>query len=241
MSEQVIYPGRDLEAMSFAVNYHRWILEIFSPYLGDHLAEIGAGTGAFSELLLERRAASLSVVEPSTAMYQMLKGHIERIETPTKVKTYNALFSNVADEIKQQQQPDSIIYVNVMEHIQDDMAELDAVWRTLERGGRLFLFVPAIPGLYGAFDREVGHFRRYMKAELEEKCRRAGFKVLQSTYFDLIGVVPWWVKYCLFNSSTLEAGAVKLYDKYVVCIAKAIESVFKPPIGKNVLLVAEKT
>ena len=64
MSETVTYVGKDLESMSFAENYHRWILEIFRPYLGRRIVEVGAGTGAMSELLLEGEIESLGLVEP---------------------------------------------------------------------------------------------------------------------------------------------------------------------------------
>ena len=80
MSEKHGYAGKDLEAMSFAVNYHRWILSIFEPHLGKRVVEVGAGTGSFSELLLERRLESLSLVEPSTAMHQQLCRRMEELQ-----------------------------------------------------------------------------------------------------------------------------------------------------------------
>jgi SAM-dependent methyltransferase len=235
----VEYAGKDLEAMSFAENYHRWILEIFAPHLGSRLVEVGAGTGAFSELILERRPASLSLVEPS-AMYRVLVARMAGAGPPTEVRTFNALFSEVADEIAAAQRPDSVIYVNVLEHVPDDEAELAAVRRTLCDGGRVFLFVPALRWLYGSFDEQVGHFRRYARGELEGKCRRAGFHVLDSGYLDLPGVLPWWVKYCVVRSSAMEPGAVRLYDRYFIPAIKAAESLVRPPIGKNLFLVAEK-
>ena len=71
MTEHVEYPGRDLEAMSFAVNYHKWILNEFRPYLGKSVVEVGAGTGSFSELLIEERIERLTLIEPS-AMFDVL-------------------------------------------------------------------------------------------------------------------------------------------------------------------------
>ncbi len=239
-SEHVIYVGRDLEAMSFATNYQRWMLDIFSPYLGKRIVEVGAGTGSFSELLLERNIESLFLVEPSTEMYSQLNARLKEIASAVRIKTFNNVFIKVAEHLKSSAQPDSIIYVNVMEHVEDDAAELEAVYRTLESGGRIFIFVPALAWLYGNFDKQIGHFRRYTKPELEDKCRRAGFKLIRSSYFDSAGIVPWWIKYRLLKSSTMEPRAVALYDKYVVPPLKAIEWFVSPPIGKNVLLIAEK-
>jgi SAM-dependent methyltransferase len=236
----ISYAGKDLEAMAFAPNYHRWILEIFAPYMGSRLVEVGAGTGTFSGLILERRPESLTLVEPSREMFSILDGKVRGWHTSTRVAARNDIFTGVADEIRLGQKPDSIIYVNVLEHIEDDEGELRAVNRTLERGGRLFIFVPAMRWLYGSFDRKVDHFRRYMRPELEGKCRGAGFKVLKSIYFDFAGIAPWWVKYCLFKSDAMESGLVRVYDRFVVPVVKSVETVVAPPVGKNILLVAEK-
>ncbi len=92
MSEKHGYAGKDLEAMSFAVNYHRWILSIFEPYLGKRVVEVGAGTGSFSELLLEQRLESLALVEPSTAMYQQLCSPHGRVEPAGDVENIQRHF-----------------------------------------------------------------------------------------------------------------------------------------------------
>jgi SAM-dependent methyltransferase len=241
MSEPVAYVGRDLEAMSFAVNYHRWILQIFKPYLGTRLVEVGAGNGSFSELILEHAVESLSLIEPSKAMYEILRDRLNQQLTATaRIETYNSIFEQVAGQIKTTQHPDSIIYVNVLEHIADDEAELQTVNETLGAGGRLFIFVPAMHWLFGSIDEQIGHFRRYSKAELEDKCRRAGFEIVAARYFDFIGIAPWWVKYCLLRSDAVESWLVKLYDKFVVPAAEIMESIIEPPAGKNIILIAEK-
>jgi SAM-dependent methyltransferase len=234
----VSYEGRDLEAMAFAKNYHRWILEIFEPYLGGKIVEVGAGTGDFSEMLLRRRPESLSLVEPSEEMHRILRARFAG--AGASVTTYNSTFARVADKIAGAGRPDSAIYVNVLEHVADDQAELEVVRHTLADGGRLFAFVPALHWLRGSFDELVGHRRRYTKGELEGKCRRAGFRVLTSGYFDLPGVLPWWVKYRLLRSEKMEARAVKFYDRYFVPVVKLAETTVRPPIGKNIFLVGEK-
>lgn len=240
MSERFNYPGRELEAMQLAVNYHRWIFQSMRPWLGRSLVEVGAGTGSFSELLLESRPEQLALVEPSIKMYEQLNAWLSSLEAAASVKAYNATFAEVSERIKSEHNPDSILYINVLEHIQDDEAELALMHRTLRDRGRIFIFVPALPWLYGRFDEEVGHVRRYRKAELEERCRRAGFKILKSRYFDLVGVVPWYVKYRILKSGGMEPWAVRLYDRYLLHVTKAIESAIRPPIGKNIVLIAEK-
>lgn len=238
--DRFAYRGRELEAMARAENYHRWVLETFRPHLGTRLVEVGAGAGSFSALLWELRPDSLALVEPAPELCARLEEWAEQMQGVPRPTVYNAPFRDVADVLAAEQRPDSVLYVNVLEHVEDDEGELASVCQTLGAGGRLFVFGPAMPWLYGPFDEEVGHFRRYTKRELEGKCARAGFRVVLSRYFDLLGVVPWWLKYRLLRSRSLGLGAVAVYDRLGVPVTKALEKLFEPPVGKNVLLVAEK-
>lgn len=239
MSEKVVYVGKDLEAMSFAVNYHQWILEEFRPFLGKNLVEVGAGSGSFSEMLLGEKPETLAMVEPSE-MFVHLRQNVSQIETATQTIFYRAIFAEARGQIINQKRPDSVVYVNVLEHIEDDQAELEMIYDTLENKGRCFIFVPALMALYGEFDRRIGHFRRYDKSEIEGKCQAAGFKILKSKYFDFAGMIPWYIKYKLLQSGSLESGAVALYDKFVVPAMRLAENLIIPPIGKNLLVIGEK-
>lgn len=239
MAHGLDYGGKDLEVMALAAGYHRWILETFRPHFGVHAAEVGAGTGSFSELLLEEKFESLALIEPSKRTFEQLKERVTRWNMDGKIMLYNATYEQVAREVSPE--PDSVIYVNVLEHIENDEAEIDLVYRSLPKHGRLFIFVPALRWLFGSLDAQVGHFRRYKKGEIEEKCQRAGFKILDCRYFDLAGIAPWWINYRLLKLQSIQVGAVKFYGRYIVPISKALESKMKPPLGKNLLLIAEKS
>jgi SAM-dependent methyltransferase len=234
----VNYPGRDLESMSFAVNYHKWILNEFRPFLGKRIVEVGAGSGSFSELLLDESPEMLALVVPSEMFSALRMNPILKLNK--QVSYFNSMFEQCAAQVASSLRPDSIVYVNVLEHIENDDAELKLVYSALPRGGRCFIFVPALKQLFGAFDKKIGHYRRYTKRLLEDQCQKAGFNVLRSKYVDALGVIPWFVKYKLFRSDSLEPRAVELYDKVAVPVVKRIEPIFPPPIGKNILLIAEK-
>ena len=134
---------------------------------------------------------------------------------------------------------DSVLYINVLEHIEDDRAELLNAYRALPAGGCLLLFVPALPQLYSEVDRSMGHFRRYYKKELIQRVKEAGFEVENARYFDLAGIIPWYVNFVLLKN-TFSAGSVALYDKVVVPSMRLFEKLITLPIGKNILLVARK-
>lgn len=238
MSETVSYIGKDLEAMSFAPNYHGWILDEFRPYFGEHFVEVGAGTGSFSKLLLREDPRTLCLVEPS-AMFESLVRNFS-LANDSKVEFHNRVFSQLPKDSLTKQRPDSIFYVNVLEHIEDDRSELKLIYDSLTTGGRCFVFVPALMSLYGEFDRKIGHFRRYGKREIEEKFREAGFKILHSKYFDLAGILPWYLKYRVLRSNSLDRKSVLAYDRLAVPLLRRIEMAVRVPIGKNILVVGEK-
>jgi SAM-dependent methyltransferase len=238
MTETSIYVGKDLEAMSFAVNYHRWILEECRPYIGKRVVEVGAGTGNFSALLLAEKPKSLTLVEPSE-MFERLEKNISKIKTETGVELINSTFRNAAEKFRANA-PDTILYVNVLEHVDDDSGELSVVARVLTPGGHCLIFVPALQALYGKFDRKVGHLRRYGKKELEQKCISAGFDIVRSRYFDFAGVLPWFIKYRILRSEELGSSAVTMYDRFAVPAVKRFESLVNVPLGKNILIVARK-
>jgi hypothetical protein len=127
-----------------------------------------------------------------------------------------------------------------MEHIAEDEEELFEIHKALGSGGRVLIFVPALRSLYGSFDKRIGHVRRYTKPELVQKCQRTGFQVLKSHYVDFAGILPWWVKYRLLRSDTLEPSTVKYYDKLAVPLIRIAERIMLPPIGKNLLLIGQK-
>jgi SAM-dependent methyltransferase len=226
------YPGRDLEAMSFALNYHRWIVAQFVPYLGDTIAEVGAGSGSVSKLLLQQNVKQLFAFEPSDNMFRVLANELKQ---ETRAKAINDFFHPRHGK----QRFDAVAYINVLEHIEDDRIELANAFEALRTNGHLLLFVPALAWLYSEHDKEIGHFRRYTKSGLASLVEQAGFTIVKARYFDVVGILPWYVNFVLLRNS-IGGRSVALYDRLVVPLMRNIETAIPPPIGKNVLLVGRK-
>lgn len=230
------YFGRDLEAMSFAKNYHRWILNEFRPFIGKNLLEVGAGTGNFSELLLQHlQPESLTVIEPSNNMFPLLE---DKLKSHPNTKCYQAFFSEIYHSVPVL--PDTVFYINVLEHIPEDKLELTYVYETLPIGGHVCIFVPALPWLYGTADANLGHVKRYYKRPLESLVQAVGFSLVKSHYFDIAGIIPWWILFCLLKTPAVKAGQVSIYDKMVVPLMQKIENLIPMPVGKNILMVGKK-
>ena len=231
----MLYVGRDLEAMFFAQNYHRWIIDQFRPYIGRTAGEVGGGSGNFSELLLETNLITdLTVLEPSEDMYIRLKANLEK---QTGVHLLQAYLSDVKQNYLNYF--DTLFYVNVLEHVQEDEKELQLIHQCLRSGGHLCLFVPALSWLYSAFDSDIGHFRRYHKAALGSMLEQNGFELVKLKYMDMTGIFGWYVFYRLLGKK-MKAAEVKLYDTYVVPLLKVLERMITAPLGKNLLAVAMK-
>jgi SAM-dependent methyltransferase len=226
------YFGKDLEAMSFAANYHQWILEELRPYLGKSVAEIGAGVGSFSRLILSCPVEHLTSYEPSANMFPILN---EFVKSDPRATAINGFFGQSAEA----DCFDSVIYVNVLEHVEDDQGELQKMRKAVRTGGHVLIFVPALSWLYSNLDRQVGHFRRYHRPQLRSLVQAAGLDVMSIRYFDFAGILPWYVNFVLLKND-IGGGSVAAYDKIVVPVAKWLERIISPPIGKNLLVVAKK-
>ena len=220
--------------MSFATNYHHWILDEITPYLSGNIAEVGAGCGNFSDFLLTTGIQQLYAFEPSNNMFPILEQHFR--DNPT-VSTCHAYFGDRVAEFSEAF--DTVLYINVLEHIEKDVEELSHAYQTIKPGGNLLIFVPALEFLFGENDRQVGHFRRYHKKELVERVSSAGFDIVKANYFDLAGILPWYIAFVLLKQTATD-GNVSLYDNWVVPIVRRVEHFITPPIGKNLLLVGKK-
>ena len=233
-AEKLEYPGQhQTEATAAARRYHDWILREFKPYIGNAVAEVGAGTGHFSERLLNLGIEQLDAFEPSENMFPLLHERLRSIPNARAVKEFFGRGGHTSGF-------DTVLYVNVLEHIEDDVAELARAYETLKPGGHLLVFVPALQWLHGDLDRRVGHHRRYYKRDLVAKVREAGFTIAKAKYFDSAGVLPWYVGFVLLDGS-ITVNKASLYDAVAVPIVSRIERFIPPPIGKNVLVVGRKS
>jgi SAM-dependent methyltransferase len=228
------YPGRDLEAMAFAERYHAWIARYFAPHLQGVVAEVGAGTGQFTECLLSPRIERLYALEPAGGPMRQLKARFAQRST---VRPLEQTLGEAVAELRGSL--DGLVYCNVLEHVEDDLAELRNCALALKPGGRLCIFVPALPCLMSDFDRSIGHFRRYMPGRLRALAAAAGLEVRQLRWFDSLGSVTWLV-FMKWLRIALSPMAVARYDRWIVPWLLWIEARIAPPIGKNLLMIAQR-
>lgn len=230
---EAVYAGRDLEALSDLPNYYNWIVGRFAPFLTGNGIEFGAGIGTVSARILPS-LGHLELVEPSANLASILRQRfaaVERTEV-TEMSLEDRLTTAATGTF------DTIVMVNVLEHIEDDTAALAGLHRILRPGGHLLLFVPALPFLFSAFDHAVGHFRRYRQGGLLSRIENAGFGVVDVRYMDILGVLPWWLIQTIGGKTEINPRMAMLYDRFGVPVTRAMEYFFAPPFGKNLIAIA---
>ena len=228
------YRGDELVATAYARNYNRWIMHFLEPHLGRVIVEVGAGTGSYTRELLTTNPERLLAVEPSIHLYPQLERALADFDN---VETSHGTLRMVADKIGAT--ADTVVYVNVLEHIADDAAEVREAARVLKPGGKLALFVPALPWLSSRFDRDVGHQRRYQRRELVDLVNANGLRVIEARYFDLLGIAIWLIV-MRFMGMRMGAGRVRLYDSVIVPVARTVDRLLGPPLGKSLIVIAER-
>lgn len=228
------YEGSDLEALSTLGRYQDWIIENFRPYLRGRAIEFGAGLGNTS-VLLRPLVSELDLVEPSVNL-------AARLETRFADDDGVRILAEPLEKripATDDESYDSIILVNVLEHIKDDAAALAGLLRILRPGGHLLLFVPAMQFLFSDLDALHGHYRRYELDTLNARTQAAGFEIIQSRYFDAVGVLPWYLLNTLMGATAFNPFLIRIYDAVLAPLSRGIDNMISPPFGKNILLVAQ--
>jgi SAM-dependent methyltransferase len=217
-----------------APRYRSWQMDLVRPHCGPSVLEIGAGMGHFSA---ELDALGLDRLVLADAEAYAMKGlreryagrddvEVVRIELPGPV--------DIGDPVE------SIVAMNVIEHIDDDVAAMRDLSSALVPGGRLVIWVPGYPALYGEFDRKVGHVRRHTPATLCAAVERAGLQVRLCRPVNLLGGISWWLAVRRGGVGYPKPGLVWAYDNIAIPVTRAIERVIKPPFGQTVFCVAVK-
>lgn len=193
--------------------------------------EIGSGIGNLSTLLLdsERLVLTDTREEYLSRLRQRFATHpnvtVERLFLPNE---HTALAG---------QRFDTVICLNVLEHVDDDVGSLTAIRGLLSGRGRLVLLVPALPALYGTMDRALGHHRRYTGRGLADLLRRTGFHVAHVEYFNLAGVPGWWFAGRVLHRVMIPAASLRLYDALVPLFR--LERLLPWRIGQSLIAIGE--
>jgi SAM-dependent methyltransferase len=224
-----------LETGRAADNYNRWIAEQFTPYVGERVLEVGCGVGTLSEHWVDR-TAFVGIDTEAECIEKCAQRFADR---PGARFVHDRVGAAGWVQRWAEHRPDTIVAVNVLEHIRDDLEALRG-WRDILRangGGHICIFVPAFEFAYSAFDRRYGHYRRYTKESLRDKLLDAGLDLEALRYFNLPGLLAWWSTFVLLRRTGSVPAELGLYDRVIVPLTRRIERLFPPPFGNSVVAV----
>jgi SAM-dependent methyltransferase len=219
-----------LEALESAVNYNRWVADLTLPYLGDDPIEIGSGIGVSASLWLDAGVPRLTVTDVDDETLRELHARFDG-DARVAVRRLDLASAEAGEH-------SALVALNVLEHIEDDVAALRNAARLLRPGGRIVLFVPAFPFAMGKFDREIGHYRRYTKASARAAFERAGLSPEVVRYVNAPGLLAWFVGMRLLGLRPSEGPVLRMWDGGVIPVVRALESRVRMPFGQSVLAVA---
>ena len=220
-----------LERMAAAPRYNRWMFDRLRPWVGRRVLEIGAGIGNMSAFLIDRDRVVLTDTEP----YYLGRLRARFADQPQVTVTELSLPTVDAGLVAERL--DTVMCLNVLEHIADDRSSLRVMHDLLEPGGRLVLLVPSLRPLYGTLDEALGHFRRYVPGELATKLGEAGFRVRHVEYFNLAGVPGWWFTGRVLRRRLIPQGALRWYDALVPLYR--LERFLPWRIGQSLIAIGE--
>jgi SAM-dependent methyltransferase len=135
---------------------------------------------------------------------------------------------------------DTVICLNVLEHVEDDLRALSHMQSVLKPGGRLVLLVPAFQFLYGTVDRSLDHYRRYTRKSLLPRMRAAGFEIERSFYMNVIGMAGWFLNNRVLKRREENADQIEMFDRYIAPVAERIEKIIPPPFGLSLIAIGQK-
>lgn len=214
--------------------YNQWIYEMIEKELGNRIMEIGCGIGNLTRFFLNKEFVLATDTEQSylEEILQNMKGDGKVLVSKYDVGADDPLpFKKF--------QIDTIVCLNVLEHIKDDEKALYNMFQILCDGGTLILLVPALQLLYGSLDRFLCHQRRYSKKTLLAKLRKVGFKVRREMYMNVIGIFGWFINSRILHKEIVPKRQLYFYNQ-LVHFLKFIERIFHPPVGLSYLCFCTK-
>jgi len=225
------YLNEVLEFFDISDNYRSYQIELFGNYVGKEILEVGAGRGKIIEILAQNSEKQFTLLELDKNFFDILN------------KKFNSKNIKVLEERTQnikEKKFDTIFYLDVIEHIEDDRFELDTAYNLLKKNGHLIIIVPAFQILFSKFDQKVGHFRRYRKEFFKRYSDEKNLKIKKLVYFDFLGffIILFSKLLNLTNSKKTTLG-IKIWN-FLIPLSRLIDKITFHSIGKSIVCIYEK-
>jgi 2-polyprenyl-3-methyl-5-hydroxy-6-metoxy-1,4-benzoquinol methylase len=222
-----------LRRMAVLDRYNAFLFELIAPYVGQRVLEVGAGTGTITQFL--RGRDRVCATEFDSQYLQLLERRFEH-DPQIRARMFD-LDKPVPTDVAAQRY-DTVICLNVLEHIEDDGAALRRMCEVLEDDGRLVLLVPAHQFLFGAMDSAIGHFRRYARPSLRALLEREGFSLENDFMLNALSTPGWFLNGRILRRTSVPGMQARLANRLVPLFR--LERKLNLPIGLSVVAIARR-
>ena len=224
------YDGWELNSFDKSYNFRNYQCDLIKDHLKGHVAEVGPGNGENLQIYKDR-VDILELYEPSKQLFNNLKF---KFEADKKLIIKNEIFSEKINTY------DTIIYLDVLEHIENDYQEIIKAFNSLKSGGKLIINVPAFQHLYSGFDTEVNHHRRYNKKRLLNLFKNLEHSLIELKYYDCLGyLLSLMSKLFTKDYRNNFDNKIRIWNS-LIPISKILDKIIFHLFGKSLLLIVSK-
>lgn len=226
------YEGTELDLFAHARNWKTYWSRTIAPWVRGDVLEVGAGIGTNTEWLVERASGRWTCLEPDPALLERARA----IHASTPFATRCAYVAGTLATLDASARFDTLLYLDVLEHVEDDGAEMRRAAERLRPGGRVIVLAPAHQSLYSPFDRAIGHFRRYDRASLTAAARDASELALERMlYLDSAGLLASLANRVLLKQSSPSLAQIRTWDKALVPASRVLDVLTLRRLGKSIV------
>ena len=230
------YIGNELEIFSHAKNWKNYWSGKVRPYLGKSVLEVGAGIGTNTRNFINNENIKKWVsIEPDLELSRKIESNLKNEKGFNKLEIIPSFLTNYQTNIKF----DSVMYIDVIEHIEKDKDELIRAISYLKEGGYLIVLVPAYNFLYNDFDKAIGHYRRYSRKLLRNTIP-PGLKVISHYNLDSLGLLASVTNKLFLKQSYPTVKQIKFWDSFIVSLSRVIDPLLFYKVGKSNLIICKK-
>lgn len=234
-SNDFTYPGQELAIFAHAKNWKAYWSSFLHAHLHQSVLEVGAGIGTNTVILSSAQPQRWVCLEPDQQLLKELRHNLEQFPPGRYEAVAGTLETFPVNELFE-----TIIYIDVLEHIKDDAAELKTAASRLKPGGRLIVLSPAHQWLFSKFDAAIGHYRRYSLSTLLD-IAPPGMKVERAMYLDAFGLCLSLANRLLLKQNLPTVRQIEFWDRYVVTVSKVMDPILFHRAGKTVLAIWKKS
>jgi ubiquinone/menaquinone biosynthesis C-methylase UbiE len=229
------YVGEELDLFALADNWRAYWFSKTEPFLGRQNLEVGSGIGS-NVPLLARASERLTCLEPDPAQVERLRQVIDS----AGLGDHAEVITGDTSALPREQRFDAVLYIDVLEHIEDDHAEMARAAGFVREGGHLIVLSPAFPRLFTAFDHAIGHYRRYTRKSLGGVAG-SNLEPVKLRYLDSLGFCSSCANKLFLKQAMPKAEQLRFWDRRLVPLSRFIDPLIFHVVGKSVLGIWKKT